>query len=80
MVKSDPRKDTKVSPQEIVNDVLQTLAMHKELTVGQAAEILDLAGRQLRAKLHEAMAQEMAKKVSDTFEPKSDIKIVKTLN
>ncbi len=66
----------KYKPQEIADKILELLASYEGLTVNQGVEVLDGASIQLRAKAYEAMAKESARKVSEVFEAKPDIKIV----
>ena len=72
--------EPKHNPQGIVDELLALLASKEGLTIDQGAEVLEAAGRQIRKGMHEVMAKELAKKVSDVFEPKADIKIVGSLH
>ena len=71
--------DANNEPQKLVDEILELLASKEGLTVGQGAEVLEAASRQIRKGLHEHMAKQMARKVSEVFEPKSDIKIVNSI-
>jgi hypothetical protein len=73
-------KDSKNNPMRIVDEILELLASKKDLTVNQAGEVLIAANSQLKTKVYEAMTVEEARKVSELFEPKADIKVVQSIH
>lgn len=73
-------KKAKLDPQKIVDEVLELLASKEGLTIGQGADLLEEAGRQIRRGMHELMASELAKPVAGRFEAKPDIKVCSSIH
>lgn len=64
---------------EVVEKVLDVLALEEGLTVAQAVDVLEATSMKLRSKSYEAMAIEASRKVSEVFKPKSNIKVVSSI-